>query len=354
MANKRKKTPTIKDVAKLAGVSIATVSRVLNNLGVVNPDTQQKVLDAVALLNYQPNAVARSLKLAKTKSIGVLLPEISNNFFTQIVEQLEQLLSPKGYALLVCSSENSIEEEQRKFAFLLERSVDGLVVVPVSDVGDHFADSTVPLVMLDRKISGLQRDVVISDNYQSAFEITNALIAEGRTRIGFLGGDPHVHTSVERYRGFVDALKSNDLSVDPRFVLHRGMTMKSGYTLMEQALSLPDYPNAFFVVNDMVHIGATLYLTSHAPPEVRREIVFAAFDYLYYAPLLRYCRYAAAQPIEEMANSAVLLLTRRLEGDTEDFPSTQVFKPTTVVMANGRADAEEHLSHPPRFEKEFS
>lgn len=349
----RRENPTIKDVAKLAGVSIATVSRVLNKLGVVNPETEQKVLGAVAKLNYQPNAVARSLKLNRTKSIGVILPEVSNTFFTEIVEQLEHLLSPKGYALLVCSSENSVDEERRKLSFLLERNVDGLVIVAVSDEGAHFADVDVPLVMLDRKIEGLARDVIVSDNRTSAFDVTGKLIDEGRTRIGFLGGDPHVHTSVERYRGFMDAMEARGLTVEERFVLHEGMTMKSGYTLMEKALSFEDCPDAFFIVNDMVHIGATTYLMTNAPKEVRRRMAFASFDYLHYAPLLRFCHYAVAQPLEKMAKVAVQILTRRMEGDVKDFPSTTVFQPTIVVMKDSEGVAT-NGEPPPRFNKEFS
>ena len=349
----KRETPTIKDVAKLAGVSIATVSRVLNKLGVVNPETEEKVHKAVAKLNYQPNAVARSLKLARTKSIGILLPEVSNTFFTEIVEQLECLLSPKGYALLVCSSEASVEEERRKLSFLLERNVDGLVIIAVSDEGAHFADIDVPLVMLDRKIEGLDRDVIVSDNRQSAYDVTCRLIGEGRRRIGFLGGDPHVHTSVERYRGFVDALVHHGLTVEERFVLHEGMTMKSGYTMMEKALSFEECPDAFFIVNDMVHIGATSYLMEHAPREIRHSMAFASFDYLHYAPLLRFCHYAVAQPLEEMAKMAVQILTCRMEGDLREFPSTTVFQPTIVVMKDSEG-ASPSGSPPPRFDKEFS
>ncbi len=349
----KRENPTIKDVAKLAGVSIATVSRVLNKLGVVNPETEQKVQGAVAKLNYQPNAVARSLKLNRTRSIGVLLPEVSNTFFTEIVEQLEHLLSPKGYALLVCSSENSVDEEKRKLSFLLERNVDGLVVIAVSDEGSHFAEVDVPMVMLDRKIEGLGRDVIISDNRASAYEVTCALIDEGRSRIGFLGGDPHVHTSVERYRGFVDAIEERALVLDERFVLHEGMTMKSGYTLMEKALSFEDCPDAFFVVNDMVHIGATTFLMANAAREVRRRMAFASFDYLHYAPLLQFCHYAVAQPLEKMANRAVQLLTRRMEGDLKDFPSTTVFQPSIVAMKDREGSAS-NGTLPPRFNKEFS
>ncbi|MDD3903910.1 MAG: LacI family DNA-binding transcriptional regulator [Sphaerochaeta sp.] len=354
---------TIKDVAKLAGVSIATVSRVLNNLGVVNAETERKVLSAVAMLHYQRNAVARSLKMKRTKSIGIIVPEISNTFFSEIVEQLERLLGPLGYALLFCSSENSVEEEKRKLSLLLERNVDALVVIPVSDVGGHFsgpAFESTPMVLLDRKIPGMECDMVLTDNRLGAYDVTCALIREGRKRIGFLGGDTHVHTSVERLHGYLDAMRYYDLEVDSEFVFLGGMSQKDGYALMKKALSLPNCPDAFFMVNDMVHIGATSFLISECPVEVRSKMAFSTFDYLYYAPLLRFCHYAASQPLEQIGEKAAQILIRRMEGDRSDFPCKVVVEPTIHVMKeNGGIvtddkSKESSYDTTPRADKVFS
>ncbi len=326
---------TIKDVAKLAGVSIATVSRVLNNLGVVNAATEAKVHSAVKELNYQRNAVARSLKMRKTKSIGIMVPEISNTFFTEIVEQLERLLGPLGYALLLCSSENSVEEEKRKLSFLLERNVDALVVIPVSNIGTHFSLSALkstPMVMLDREIPGLECDVVLVDNRKGAYDVTKALIREGYTRIGFLGGEPTVHTSIERLRGYLDAMRLYNLPVEEEFVMLGGMNQKSGYSLMKEALAKEDCPSAFFMVNDMVHIGATSCLVAEGSEKDTSRMAFSTFDYLYYAPLLRFCHYAAAQPLDTIGQNVAEILIRRMEGNHDDFPSKVVLAPTIHVM----------------------
>ncbi|HAF84864.1 MAG TPA: LacI family transcriptional regulator [Sphaerochaeta sp.] len=326
---------TIKDVAKQAGVSIATVSRVLNNLGVVNAVTEAKVLASVQDLQYQRNAVARSLKMRKTKSIGIIVPEISNTFFTEIVEQLERLLDPLGYALLLCSSENSVEEEKRKLSFLLERNVDALVVIPASNVGTHFtlpALKSTPMVMLDREIAGLCCDVVLVDNRKGSYDVTSALIREGHTRIGFLGGEPTVHTSVERLRGYLDAMRQYNLPVEQEFVMQGGMNQRSGYSLMKKALAQENCPNAFFVVNDMVHIGATSFLAAEGSEKDCSRMVFSSFDYLFYAPLLKFCHYAAAQPIEKIGQSVAEILIRRMEGNIDDFPAKVVLLPSIHVM----------------------
>ena len=326
---------TIKDVALLAEVSIATVSRVLNNLGVVNAATEAKVLAAVKTLHYQRNAVARSLKMRKTKSIGIIVPEISNTFFTVIVEQLEHLLGPLGYALLLCSSGNSVEEEKRKLSLLLERNVDALVVVPASNVGTHFALPALkatPMVMLDREIAGLACDVVLVDNRKGSYDVTCALIREGHTRIGFLGGEPTVHTSVERLRGYLDAMRRHNLPVEEAFIMQGGMSQRSGYSLMQQALSTEGCPSAFFVVNDMVHIGATSCLAAEGSEMDCSRMVFATFDHLFYAPLLKFCHYAAAQPIDEIGQNVADILIRRMEGNVDDFPTKVVLAPTIHVM----------------------
>lgn len=330
---------TIKDVAELAGVSIATVSRVLNHLGVVNPDTERKVLSAMTMLHYQRNEVARSLKTRMTKTIGIIAPELSNTFFSEIVEQLEKLLGPLGYAMLFCSSQNSVEEEKRRLQLLLERNVDALVVIPVSDTGSHFTgkafDST-PLVMIDRQIPGLDVDLVLTDNRKGAFEVTSSLIREGHTRIGFLGGDYHVHTATERFHGYLDAMHAHGLTVEKNFVMMDGMSQQAGHEVMHQVLSYQDRPDTFFIVNDMVHVGASSYLYEHADLDTQEKIIFGAFDYLHYAPLLRFCHYAVAQPLEQMGEVAAQLLLKRLRGDRSDFPQKVVIPPSIKVMtANG-------------------
>ncbi len=360
---KKTEQATIKDVAKLAGVSIATVSRVLNKLGVVNHETEQRVLSAMESLHYQRNAVARSLKMKRTKSIGIITPELSNTFFSEIVEQLEKLLAPKGYALLFCSSHNNVEEEKRKLSLLLERNVDALVIIPASDVGDHFtarALGSTPMVMVDRQIPNLNCDVVLTDNRQGAYDVTCSLIREGFTSIGFLGGDKHVHTSIERLHGYYDAMQEFGLPVDTEFIMLGGMTQKAGYALMGEALKKNHCPHVFFMVNDMVHIGASSYLISECSQNVQDSMVFSTFDYLYYAPLLKFCHYAVAQPLDEIGEVTAKLLLTRLGGDYTDFPCKVIIEPTIRVLVNNggivtddRAKSTNH-STTPRIDKTFS
>ncbi|HKM08392.1 MAG TPA: substrate-binding domain-containing protein, partial [Sphaerochaeta sp.] len=167
---------------------------------------------------------------------------------------------------------------------------------------------------------------------KGSYDVTCALIREGHQRIGFLGGEPTVHTSVERFRGYLDAMREYNLPVEEAFVMQGGMSQKSGYSLMKKALLQDDCPSAFFVVNDMVHIGATSCLAAEGSEKDCSRMVFATFDHLFYAPLLKFCHYAVAQPIEKIGQSVADILIRRMQGDFDYFPLRVVLLPTVHVM----------------------
>ncbi len=217
--------PTIKDVAKAADVSIATVSRVLNHSDTVKVCTQKKVQDAMDMLGYNRNEVARSLKFRHTKTIGIIAPELSNIFFMEVVEAMERCLGPYGYSLIITSSNDSVEEEKRKLQIFIERNVDGIVVMPAGAEGQHFitkALSKIPLVMVDRCIEGLNVDFVETDSRYGVHQMIMALKHEGHRRIGYIGGgDLSIHTAHERLFGYLEAMKEQGLPVENRFVYHQ-------------------------------------------------------------------------------------------------------------------------------------
>lgn len=328
---------TIKEVAQLAEVSIATVSRVLNHHASVTADTEQRVREAMLELGYNRNEVARSLKVRHTRTIGIIAPELSNTFFMEVVETMDCILTPHGYTMIICSSNDSVQEEQRKLQVLIERNVDALVVIPASDEGGHFltkALAGIPLVLVDRKIPALHVDTVLTDNRYGVRQLVAALVHEGFSRIGFIGGDMHIPTASERFHGFIEALKEHHLQPEKEFVLMDGaMNQYSGRALMEEALSRPNHPDAFLLANDSLHLGATTYVMEAVSPEVKAKLVFASFDYLHYAPLLRFCHYAAAQPMEKIGKAVAALLLKRLEHNWSSYPEEVVLRPEIKVMA---------------------
>lgn len=331
---------TIKDVARLAGVSIATVSRALNESDVVKDQTRKAVLEAVEKLGYNRNEVARSLKFRQTRTIGIIAPELSNIFFMEVVEALERCLAPKGYSMIITSSYDSVEEEKRKLQILIERNVDGMVVMPSGSEGEHFlskALSNIPLVLVDRRIKGLKVDSVETDNRFGVHKMIQALNNEGFSRIGFIGGDPDIHTAGERLHGYLEAMAEHNLPVEDRFVLHQGaMTQLNGREQLKKALSESDHPDAFFIANDSMHLGATIHAIENIQEQELKKLVFASFDYLSYAPLLKLCHYAVSQQFEQIGEEVAALLLKRLGGDWEDFPKHVMLRPEIkVIRANG-------------------
>ncbi|MXI85912.1 LacI family DNA-binding transcriptional regulator [Sphaerochaeta halotolerans] len=333
-------SPTIKDVAKSANVSIATVSRVLNHSETVHKHTQERVLEAMDLLGYNRNEVARSLKFRHTKTIGIIAPELSNIFFMEVVEAIERCVGPFGYSLLITSSNDSIEEEKRKLQIFIERNVDGIVVMPAGAEGQHFltkALDKIPLVMVDRCIEGINVDFVETDSRYGVHQMIKALSHEGYKRIGYIGGDLSIHTAHERLFAYLEAMEELGLKVENRFVYHQGsMTQTSGRSLIRQALLEVDYPEAFFIANDSLHLGATIQALEMLSSSQLDQLVFASFDYLSYAPLLKLCHYAVAQPCDKIGEEVSTLLLKRLNGNWEDYPKHVMLRPEIKVLrANG-------------------
>ncbi len=306
----------MRDVALASGVSTATVSRVLNDDARVKEKTRVHVRAAIDKLGYKPNQVARGLKTRATRTVGVVAPELASVFFMQLSESMEDELAAHGYSLIVCSSRESLEQEKKRLQLLAARFVDAVVIIPSSDRGEHFNivhGKDIPLVFIDRIAQGVQADAVVSDNEGGARLATEALIADGYRRIGFLGGDLRVSIARERYEGYRKAMETAGLPLEPDFVRFGSLHIESGYKQMAEMLAKPDAPEAYFIVNADTHVGATNYLLTEGRA-LRDKIIFASFDEMEYSPLLRFCRYSVRQPVEEMGRAAARIVLDRLKG----------------------------------------
>jgi Transcriptional regulators len=311
---------TIRDVALASGLSTATVSRVLSGSDSVSPETKRRVLAQVERLGYTMNVVARSLKTRSTRTVGVIAPELSADFFMLVAESMERTLSARGYSLIVCSSHESEEEEGERLRLLGERLVDGVVVIPSTGSGASLERARVasrldvPIVFVDRFVPGIVADSVLVDNEGGAYEATKALAGDGYSRMGFVGDDLAVSTGRERYEGWRRAMREAGLGIEKRFVSFSGPHVRSGYEALRSMRSMPDPPDAYFIVNAYAHLGATNYLVSEESARRSARVAFAAFDETPYAPLLRFCRYSVSQPVAEMGARAAALLLGRMAG----------------------------------------
>ena len=315
-------TVTIKDVAAFAGVSTATVSRALSGDPRVTEDTRQRVAEAAIRLQYDMNHAARSLKMRATRTIGILAPELANDFFMEIAQSIENELALSGYTILLCSSRESFEEEEKRLKLLKQRGVDGIIVFPSGNQSSHFkrvVDRGTPLVLLDRSVDGFVSDAVLVNNEGASYEATRALILDGHRRIGFVGGSLNLSTSRERFEGYFRAMAESGLVMEPNFLRFGDMHAESGYLMMKQMFSQPDPPQAYFIVNHFMHIGATNYMMSRFDSR-ESKVVFSSFDEMFYASLLPFCRYGVAQPMAEIGKVAANLILDRINGKPRAFP----------------------------------
>ena len=321
-------TITIRNVAQRANVSTATVSRVLNHDPRVRDETKKAVLEAMESLGYTINFVARSLKTSRTHTIGVVAPDLAGDFFMFIAESMNRELTLHGYSIVVSTSRDSEEEEAKRLRHLAERLVDGIVLIPIGSSNAYLPQIyalNIPIVFVDRALSGYEADQVLVDNETGAYEAVRALIREGHRRIGFLGGKPEVTTAGERFAGYCRAMEEARLAIEERYVRFGHPTLPFGYRTMEDIVKDPDSPDTWFIVNLFAHLGATNYLVSEGGERAGR-ITFAAFDEMPYSPLLRYCRYAVQQPIAEMGKAAANLIMDRIEGKGPPEPQILRFK----------------------------
>ena len=292
---------TIKDVALLAGVSTATVSRVLGKSGSVTEETRGRVTTAAKKLGFQMNYMARSLKLQSTMTIGVLFPELANDFFMDVAEGIEQELYTEGYSMLLSSSLNSVEEEEKRIDMLANRMVDGVIIIPTSSHGKHFQSFStrgLPIVLVDRIVEGIELDAVTSENEDGTYRLTKALLSDGLKRIAFVGGEMTLSPARERYSGYTRAMAEAGVKPEPSWTCLGGMRLEDGYRHMGKLLRKPNPPEAMVAVNLLVHLGmerCLLDMNDYFGVVPKPEVVIAGFDESGYTPFLPACRYIASQ-----------------------------------------------------------
>ncbi|THF73403.1 LacI family DNA-binding transcriptional regulator [Cohnella fermenti] len=259
---------TIKQVAREAGISTATVSRVLNDSGYVSDEIKKRVLEAVAKLNYRPSAVARSLKQDKTYMIGIIVPDISNPYFMGISRGIEDVVGPEGFQLLFCSSEENPAKESKQLRLLLEKRVDAIVLATSGgneSVVRGVWEAGVPIVLIDRKLeldNGVRLDLVAEDNVDGAYQLTRKLLQDGYRRIGVVNGPIRVSTGKERYEGVLKAMREFALPWEP-LVFNGEFTAEGGSRAVAEFLASDHPPAAIVSLNNRMSLGVLLEIVRH-------------------------------------------------------------------------------------------
>lgn len=314
---------TVKDVAKLAGVSTSTVSRVINDDPRISTTTKEKVLTCIEELDYRINTIARSLKTSKTHSIGFVCPELTNNFFMSVAKGIEDELRKHNYSMIICNSNENIDEEKHRLDLLLEKCVDGIIIIPSSFEGQHLnyiKDQKIPVVLVDRLVDNFESDAVLVDNINGAYAATEKIISKGYRRIGFIGGDMRLSSAHERYEGYNRALFDYSIPLETEIVKFGDFHINSGYEMMKQLLEQESPPEYVFISNYFMHVGATKFLME-SDKSSGKTVNIASFDDMEFTSMLNYCKLIVDQPIMEIGQKAAELLLQRISGDNPNFPS---------------------------------
>ena len=300
---------TIKDVARLANVSAMTVSRAINNTGYIAPATRKAIKEAIETLNYRPNAIARTMVTQKSNVISLIVPDISNPFFSELIKVAEAILKQHGYSLLISEAEWNIENERDFVNSSIGRMVDGVIMFTPRLTDDELVafSRSIPLVVVDRSMEGTPVMDVYVDNYQGAFAATEYLIKAGHRRIGYIRGWEDVLNTKRRQEGYMNALAEYGIQFDEALVQAGDYREGSGYRSFEYFMNLPEPPTAIFASNDMMAYGFMSACVSNGL-KVPDDISVMGFDgiKLFFTPVPGLS--TVNHPRNEMIQKAIYML----------------------------------------------
>ncbi len=332
---------TIKDVARETNLAISTISKYMNG-GKVRPVNQKLIEQAIHKLGYRPNDYARGLRNAKTYTIGVLIDSLSSQYFAKITQMIEKILKKEGYSILVCCHKDNGAAAKKAIEFLSSKQVDGIIIEPVADDGDYAVPilrSKIPFVVIDRALGHIKSDRVMSNSAFGAYQATEYLIQNGHEKIAIITGTAENNSGLlaakERYRGFLRAMEDYEVALHEEYIIEGDFTFESGYECMRKLWKLKKHPTAVFISNYNMCLGAMTAI-HNMKISIPEELSFITFDDLEFSLISNPALTAIRQPMEKMAEKAVELLLRRIDGDYTDYPQN-IKLPTELVVRDSVA-----------------
>lgn len=311
---------SLKDVAKAAGVSAATVSRVMNGSPLVNEETATRIREIAGKLGYSTNSLGRSLVTGKTHTIGVVVTTISDPFVAEVVSGVEDVAKQRGFSVILSCSEADPEREVAVARMFRERRVDGILAT-ASRVGATYlplmSEMKVPIVLINHFDTDRYAHSVMIDNVAGAREVTHHLIDLGHRRIGYVGDQFGLHSDSDRFAGYRQALAESDIPYDPQLVAHGDGKPEGGMRAMTRLLALRKRPSAVFCYNDMSALGTLRAIQEHGL-RVPEDMSVVGFDDLFLASYTRPPLTTLRQPMREMGQRAMTILLKLLGGEKSD------------------------------------
>lgn len=334
---KTKKLATMRDVAKLAGVSQPTVSRVLNQTDTsisISDETREKVIAAVEQLGYRPNMAARSLRTQKTKLIAVLIADITNSFYPHIARSIQSVAREEGYDMMIANSDHIYQNELLFCESIKSRAVDGIILVPIHltehDLHDLYKQTNTPISVLGQHIHHPKVDVVFADDEEAVFRATSWLIQEkGHTQLGYVGVPDTLPPGPRRYKGFMRAIEKAGITVAPEHILESDFTLEGGRHLGQELLKQGTLPSAFMVTNDAMALGLMLAL-QEGGVRIPEDVAVIGYDDIPEARIIRPALTTIEQNSADIGYKLAHLLFERIENP--DLPSRRLETPNNLVI----------------------
>lgn len=324
---------TIKQVARLSGVSIKTVSRVINGGDAVSPETLRRVTAAIDRLNYRPNALARGLVTRRSRSIGLVIADIVNPFFPPLVRSVEDTAAAMGYNVILCDTDEHVDRERAAISLLLEKQVDGLILcasrLPASFLRE-VADGGVPVVLVNRALRHARAAAVMVDAAEGGRRATAHLLDLGHTRIGYLAGPRGSYSHLCRLRGYRRALGSRGIAFDQGLVAGGAASIAAGREAAATLMGLKRPPTALFAFDDLMAIGAMQELRRQGC-RVPDDVAIVGFDDIDLAAFVDPPLTTVAQPKAEMGRLAAARLLEMIESSSPPSPRVVTLTPELVV-----------------------
>ena len=305
----------IRDLAEVLGLSITTVSRVLNGKAKryrIRAETQQRVMQAAKEYNYVPNKLARGLKLSRTDTLGLIIPDISNPFFADIAQSIEKEARSNGYSLILGDSGEDQMVEKELIKLLLSHKVDGIIIAPVGTDYKQIIqtyNSGMPLVVIDRCFPEIGLPFITSDNYQGGYDAVNYLISMGHRKIACIQGIPKSRPTTERVRGYKDALRNSGIPLDDNLIVGDNYNTENGYKQTRILFSMEDPPTAIFALSNLIGLGV-IKAAEEMGLNIPENISLISFDEQPYSAFLGTPMTTIDQKKNEMGQLAVDVLLK--------------------------------------------
>jgi LacI family transcriptional regulator len=327
---------TVADVAKKAGVSVSTAARVLSGTGYAADETRLIVLEAARELGYVPNQIARSLRTRRTRTIGLLVGDVENSFYSVIAKNVESVAKDAGYHVVLCNSDDDPAIEREYLELLEGMRVDAVIVTPTSRNRRHLVrlmEKDIVIVQVDRRVEGLRADAILVDNEDGAARAVNHLVEAGHTKIGILTGELDLATASQRLFGFERAMKEHGMTIRQSLVKSGSFHRDHAIEVATELINARPTPTAIFAANNIL-AEATLIALEQKGLRVPRDVSIVAFDDVHWMSMVEPAVTAVRQPVADMARSAAELLVRRLREGHEGRPSTVVFRTELIERAS--------------------